>query len=291
LALNSGADEAFLFQSNKALGQEDSQQRWWSAAIGWGFVAMGVFSIIGAMLASFDFALPFLFAAGCGLCAAALCFLMVEPPVEKTDDDDSPPGGSLKQALATVLLASGALRWMIVAPGFVVSINQTYLWMYPEYLKDCDLSTSSTGLVYALFNLVAGVTALWLRKIEDDRVSMKVIFLLLLAIAASTVGLLSIVGVLAWLVIIPQQMVRSVSGALFSQTINKAIPDEVRVTALSVRNALRVILYVAVLTPWWLGVDSLGRDGMFQVNLLILGLAGALLWISRPMEKSEEAQA
>jgi hypothetical protein len=120
---------------------------------------------------------------------------------------------------------------------------------------------------------------------------MKVIFLLLLAIAASTVGLLSIVGVLAWLVIIPQQMVRSVSGALFSQTINKAIPDEVRVTALSVRNALRVILYVAVLTPWWLGVDSLGRDGMFQVNLLILGLAGALLWISRPMEKSEEAQA
>ncbi len=290
LALNSGTDEALLYQSNKGLGQTDTQQRWWNSTIGWGFVSMGVCSIIGAVIATFDLAYPFFFSAGCGFCAVALCFLMVEPAVEKTDDD-SPPGGSLKQALGTVLLASGALRWMILAPGFVVSINQTYLWMYPEYLKDCELSTASTGLVYALFNLVAGATSLWLRKIEDDRIATRVVFVLLLAVAVSTVGLLSVVGVLAWLIILPQQMVRSVSGSLFSQTINKAIPDEVRVTALSIRNALRVILYVAVLTPWWLGIDSLGRNGMFQVNLLILGAAGAVFWFSRPKGNSAEASA
>jgi hypothetical protein len=98
------------------------------------------------------------------------------------------------------------------------------------------------------------------------------------------------VGVLAWLIILPQQMVRSVSGSLFSQTINKAIPDEVRVTALSVRNALRVILYVAVLTPWWLGIDSLGRDGMFRVNLLIMGFAGVVFWMCRPKERTSNAR-
>lgn len=285
LALNSGTDEALLFQSNKAVGQEDKQQRWWSTTIGWGFVSMGLFSIIGAYLATIDLELPFLFAAGCGFSACALCFLMAEPPVENTDDD-APPGGSLKQALATVLFASGSLRWMMIAPGFIVSINQTYLWMYPEYLKDCELSTASTGLVYALFNLVAGATALWLRRIESDRVGMVMVFVLILAVAASTVGLLSVVGALAWLVILPQQMVRSVSGSLFSGTLNKAIPDEVRVTALSIRNALRVILYVSVLTPWWLGVDSLGRNGMFQVNLLMLGFAAVLFWISRPRESA-----
>jgi hypothetical protein len=162
--------------------------------------------------------------------------------------------------------------------------------MYPEYLKDCELSTASTGLVFAFFNLVAGVTSLWFRKIEDDRTATRAVFVLLLAVAASTFGLLSVVGVLAWLIILPQQMVRSVSGSLFSQTINKAIPDEVRVTALSVRNALRVILYVAVLTPWWLGIDSLGRDGMFRVNLLIMGFAGVVFWMCRPKERTSNAR-
>jgi hypothetical protein len=83
-------------------------------------------------------------------------------------------------------------------------------------------------------------------------------------------------------ILLPQQVVRSVSGILFSQTINQALPDAVRVTALSIRNALRVTVYIAVLTPWWLGVDTVGRNGMFLVNLLMLAAAALIFWITYP---------
>lgn len=282
VALNSGTDEALLFQSNKALGLKKAErQRWWTVSIGLGFLMMCVCSIIGAWLATFNLALPFLFASGCGFVAMVTCFLMVEPPVENTGSG-SPRGGTLKEAAASVLFSSGALRWMMIAPGFIVSLNQTYLWMYPEYLRDCDITVAERGYVFAIFNLVAGVSALSLRKVKDDRTGMRIVFALLLGLVASTCGLLSLVGTLAWLVILPQQVVRSVSGVLFSDTINDAIPDAVRVTALSIRNALRVTVYIAVLTPWWLGVDTLGRNGMFRVNLLMLAVAAVIFWVTCP---------
>jgi MFS family permease len=285
LALTSGTDEALLFQSNKALDREDSHQQWWTTSIGLGFLTMGVCSITGAWLATKDLTLPYIFGAGGGLVAALLCLLMVEPSASNTQET-SPAKGTLGEAVTVVLLSSRALRWMILAPGFIVSINQTYLWMYPEYLKDCDITTSGRGYVFAIFNLVAGASALCLRRIENDAVSMRVVFAMLLGLAASTCGLLTLVGSFAWVILLPQQVVRSVSGILFSQTINQAIPDAVRVTALSIRNALRVTVYIAVLTPWWLGVDALGRNGMFLVNLLMLTAATLIFWITYPGSES-----
>ena len=76
--------------------------------------------------------------------------------------------------------------------------------------------------------------------------------------------------------------VDSLSGALFSHSINAEIPDTVRATALSVRNALRVFLTVAVMVPWWLGVDHLGRNAMCGVNLLMLTVGGIILWATSP---------
>lgn len=281
LALTSGTDEAFLFQSNKALGRRDQHQRWWTLSIGLGFLVMSICSIIGAWLATKDLTWPYLFASVCGFCATLTCLLMVEPPVD-TSEGASSRSGTLEEAVTAVWFSSSALRWMILAPGFLVSLNQTYLWMYPEYLKDCDITTDERGYVFAIFNLVAGASALCLRKIEDDEISAKLVFAMLLGLAASTCGLLTLVGSFAWVIILPQQVVRSVSGILFSQTINQAIPDAVRVTALSIRNALRVVVYIAVLTPWWLGVDTVGRNGMFLVNLLLLTVAALIFWITCP---------
>jgi hypothetical protein len=154
--------------------------------------------------------------------------------------------------------------------------------MYPEYLAECGIDLTESGFVFALFNLVAGATAIGIRGITDTRRSVWIFFTLICALAGSTVGLVMMVGGLAWLLILPQQMVRSISGALFSSDINEAIPEAVRVTALSVRNALRVLLYVTAMVPWWLGVDHLGRTAMFSVNLAVLILGATILWITSP---------
>jgi hypothetical protein len=171
---------------------------------------------------------------------------------------------------------------MAIAPGFLAGLNQTLLWMYPEFLAECNIGRAETGYIFALFNLVAGATAMGMREIKDPRRAAHIMFALMIALGGSILGLATVVGGLAWMLILPQQIVRSMSGALFSHSINQAIPDVVRATALSVRNALRVLLYVAVMVPWWLGVDHLGRNGMFCVNLLMLTVGGALLWVTSP---------
>ena len=139
-----------------------------------------------------------------------------------------------------------------------------------------------TGFAFALFHLVAGVTVMKLRKVVRDTSGVLIFFLLLLCLAGSTLGLLAVVGIGAWLFILPQQAIRSVAVALFSASVNKAVPDNVRATALSVRNAVRVSLYVFVMMPWWLGIDFFGKELMFCFNLGAIFLAIAYFWYTCP---------
>ena len=281
IALISGTDEALMFRSNAALGQDTAHQRWWTVSVGASFVSMAIFALIGARLSESSLTAPFLFCAVVQVLGLMLCFGLVEPPKGLTTQAEE-SGGTLREAVSAIVLSSSHIRWMAIAPGFVAGINQTFLWMYPEYLAECGIQLAQTGYVFALFNLVAGVSALTLRGITDTRRSVMIFFTLICALAGSTLGLVYVVGGLAWLLILPQQMVRSVSGALFSDTINKAIPEAVRVTALSIRNALRVVLYVTAMVPWWLGIDKLGRTAMFSVNLVVLILGASILWVTSP---------
>jgi hypothetical protein len=206
---------------------------------------------------------------------------MIEPPLLE-EPQAAESEGTLREAVSAILLSSSHIRWMAIAPGFLIGLNQTFLWMYPEYLAECNIERAETGYVFALFNLVAGATAMSMREMNDPKRAAQILFILIFALAGSTLGLATTVGGLAWLLILPQQIVRSMSGALFSHSINAAVPDKVRATALSVRNGLRVLLYVAVMVPWWLGVDHLGRNAMFGVNLLMLTVGGMILWATSP---------
>lgn len=281
IALVSGTDEAFLFQSCKALKREGDYQKWWSWSIGASFITMALFAVIGAQLGAVSLSAPFLFCTGFQVLGLLVCFAMVEPP-KFEEASTTIPGGTLREAISSILLSSSLIRWMAIAPGFLVGLNQTFVWMYPEYLAECDIDRAESGYIFALFNLIAGATAMGMREIKDPRRAAQLMFALMLLLAGSTLGLATVVGGLAWLLILPQQVVRSMSGALFSHPINEAIPDAVRATALSVRNALRVLLYVAAMVPWWLGVDQLGRNAMFGVNLLILAVGGLILWATSP---------
>lgn len=281
IALMSGTDEAFLFQSCRALKREDDFQKWWSWSIGASFLAMALFAIVGAYLSAANLSAPFHLVSGFQVLGLLLSCVMVEPPTQQAASA-ARPGGTLREAISSILLSSALIRWMAIAPGFLVGLNQTFLWMYPEYLAECDIGRAETGYIFALFNLIAGATAMGMREIKEPKRAAQIMFALMIALAGSTLGLATMVGGLAWLLILPQQVVRSMSGALFSHPINEAIPDAVRATALSVRNALRVFLYVAVMVPWWLGVDQLGRNAMFCINLLMLTVGGAILWATSP---------
>jgi MFS family permease len=281
IALISGTDESLMFRSNAALGQERSHQRWWTFSVGAAFVSAALFAVVGAHLSEINLSAPFLFCACFQVLGFMLCFALVEAPKGAATEGEAPVG-TLRDAVSAIMLSSSHIRWMAIAPGFVAGINQTFLWIYPEFLAECGIGRGESGYAFALFNLVAGASAIALRGITDVRRSVVIFFTLTCALAGTTIGFVTMVGGLTWLLIVPQQIVRSMSGALFSSTINESIPEAVRVTALSVRNALRVLLCVTAMVPWWLGVDQLGRTAILSVNLGVLILGASILWITSP---------
>jgi MFS family permease len=296
ISLHSGTDEAFLFQSIKALKRarglvvqsskdDPDHQRWWTFTIGCGFVAMGLFSFVGTLLSTLDLTYPFWFAAGFQFFSLLLCFFMVEPPVEDTDGSPT-PGGTLREALASVRSLPRTVLWMIIVPAFIVSVTRTFVWSYRDIIMECKLGPMGLGYAFAFFNFVAGVATLLGTLIKDDRMARQVVWVVFVGVIGSALGLVTLAGPLVWLVLIPQQIARSLTGSLFSQTINETIPDRVRATVLSIKSAMGAVLYIAALTPWWLGIEIVGRHGMFGVNLAILSVGAVVLWYTTPRESS-----
>ena len=280
LALTSGTDEACMYQSNKALHESAAHQKWWLANTMVMFASMAVNSILGGMLTAYGRTAPFVFVSVVVLLGFLFSLLLVEPPIERSDTGEA---RHLTRAMSAIILDCSLVRWMCVAPALIISLNQTFLWMYPGILKDCQLSMDQSGWIFGLFNVVAGCSAVyaWGKK-GCDTSEVRAFFMLGILLACSNLGLLALKGSLLWLLILPQQVVRSLGGPLFSQRINERIPDDVRATALSIRNAIRVFVYVAVMIPWWLWIETLGRHGMFAVNLSVLGFGLLLLWVVLP---------
>ena len=285
LALTSGTDEACMYQSSKAINEADSHQSWWLANTCVGFVSMALLSIAGGFLAVQGSTAPFEFAAILVLLGLLLSLGLVEPPKDRTIV--ATERAQLLRAISAVLVDCPSVRWMCFAPALIMMLNQTFLWIYPEMLKGCGLSMDESGWAFALFNVVAGLSALHAWRSKRARASEEaVLFFLGIALACSIFGLLTFEGRLLWLFIVPQQVVRSIAGPLFSQRINDGIPDDVRATALSIRNAVRVAIYVSVMIPWWLWIDAFGLRGMFLVNLSILVLGLTVLWKTSPKGQS-----
>lgn len=281
IALCSGADEAFLFQSCKALGEETLHNRWWSVANACAFGFMAVCAIAGGLLGAIDLRLPYFVAAGFQVVSLILVAQMTEPPVG-AGANQHVGRGAITAAIKAVFYDSSSIRWMVIAPGFLAAVNQAYVWTYPDVLRECGYEIWELGLVFALFHVVAGTSAALLRTVRHDLMGVAIFFWLAVSLAGSTVGMLMVTGAWIWLIILPQQVIRATVGTLFSGTINQAIPDQVRATALSVRNAARVTIYVAAMTPWCLGIDSYGKRTLFVWNFAAIVCGMVFCWRYRP---------
>ena len=128
---------------------------------------MAIFAIVGAQLSTFGYEVPFILCAGMQVLGLTLCLFLQEPPIES-----GPPRGDLRSACKAILLSGDDVRWMALAPGFVIGINQSFLWMYPTMLP-WWLGVESFGrsgmFTISIVTLVTGATIFWItcpRKVE-----------------------------------------------------------------------------------------------------------------------------
>ena len=192
IALNSGADEGLLFQSGKALGESSAQNRWWSVINSAGFVFMALAALIGSQLAVYDLSYPFLFAAGFQVLALGAALFIIEPPLDMSMGETK-SRRAVEASTKLLLFSDAQVRWMVLAPGFVMAVNQTYLWMYKDYLTDCTMTIAQVGYLFAFFHLVAGVSAFAYVKREKKELDFRLIAAFLSSICFASFYILALI--------------------------------------------------------------------------------------------------
>ncbi len=245
MTLQSGADQAFLYDSLKLLGREADYSRTYGRLNAATIVASILAGLIGAPLAAqTSLATPVLASAAiCGL-SALVALTFREPP--QTED-------RLPYLQTIAAGVSEVWRRPAILGVMAFSVVSMMVFFVPQYfqqplLKSHDVSTASLGLFLLPARLTAATVSMGAHRVEARFGGRTAIAL------APVVGILVCFGLAAWDSIYAFALVSVAAGAgtlrmlLISNYINSRIPSEQRATILSIF-ALAAALFSSLALP------------------------------------------
>lgn len=272
-ALLSGADEALLYDTLRALGREERATRSLSGLEAWKLAGIVAGALAGGPLAArFGLRSPLLLQAAPAALAALLALALVEPvhpePARRPGSRELLLGGlrhlrghPVLRSLALDLVACASLAWLVI-------------WLYQPQLERVGVPLALFGIVHA--GMCVGQIAVLAGAARFER---------LLGGRRRVIRLAAWVPGLAYLALAAASGVTAVVAAivlaasfglsrpvLFSGALNRHIPSAQRATVLSAISMLRT-LAIALVNP----LAGLLADRSMRGALVALGLAAIVV--------------
>jgi predicted MFS family arabinose efflux permease len=293
-ALMSGADDAFLFDSLRAVGRADEFATVAGRLNGVMTVAIAGFTVIGGLMVVWTpLSWPIVVSGLLSLLAASCALLLTEPPRERSQSSFLRTGRNA----GVRVLRTRTLRWIVVISAGVQAGEMIVFTTFQPILVGEGVPVWALGWIAAGMMLVAA-TGSWSsgrfgRTLGLDR----------------SVGLLSALGALAlfggatqllWLfpVFAFALFARNALHPLVVEYLSRRVPDGERATVLSVHQLAAWIATIGVTLGLGLAVDRGGLGPSLAVAsaaLLAIVVGAYLLWraagdrASRPVEAGETA--
>lgn len=283
LALVSGADSAFLYDTLQALDRKDEYTEVEGHARSWQMVSIAASNIIGGIVGSYSYrATVWLSIIGPAL-AMILAFQFVEPKLAKSDSQENKALGSFREEWSKYwkLLLSALkfvrkhqlVRWYILLFAMLGGSATWLLWLYQPYMKATGLPVWAFGVAFALFNLWAALSSRFahavVRKLGD--VGTFVIAMIL------QIGTLFVMAVwfhrLSFLLILGHQSVRGMLRPVLNERILRYTYEDRRATVLSL-NSLGSRLFFALTAPW---IGMLSARASLSQTLVVQGAGLSIL--------------
>ncbi len=273
LTLVSGADEALVYDSLKALGREHEATR--IIARLESVKLTGIFggALLGALLASrLDVRAPMLLQAIPMGLAGFVAWRLHEPP-RGTTPGAARRGGYLR------LLSGGLehfrrepeLRALAVDQVANVAVAWLVLWLYQPQLMRVGMPLAAFGVVHAAMGL--GQVILLSRLSTAERLAGGSVRLLRLTALVPALAFLGLAATTHTGLSVTLIILAATAGLgrppLFSAALNSRIPSEQRATVLSAVSASRM-LAIGLLYP----LVGVGLDRSLPVTLALVGLLG-----------------
>lgn len=278
-ALMSGADEAFLYDSLRAVGRSEEFAGVFGRFNARMTVGIAVFTVAGGLMVIWTpLSWPIVLSGVLALVAAGFALLLVEPPREQSDRSFLRIGRSA----AGRIVRTRALRWIVVISAAVQGIELVVFTTFQPILVGEGVPVWALGWVAAGMMLVAAAGG-WSSWRVRQRFGLSRSLAVLPALAA--LGVLGGASGMLWLfpVFTCAMFAREALRPLVVEYLSRRVPDGERATTLSVHQLAAWLATIGISLGLGLVVDRVGLGTALAAAsavLVVIVLVAYVLWRS-----------
>ena len=279
LALASGADTAFLYDTLKDLKQEKQFKKIWGNMFFYGLLVLAFSSIAGGYIGKINFRWTLSATAFFIALTIPIAFSMHEPRRHKKIFKKGYTY-ELYKILKYALVKNKKLRWLLIYSGLTYGLLQAVIWFYQPYFELGGLDIIYFGFVYAAFNIIAATTGKYAHILEGklgEKFSLALIPLLI-AVAYLLMG--KFVFIFGFVFAFLHQFTRGFSKVVLADYINKLTKSEIRATVLSGANLLQRLAYALIIpfAGWYADIYTIPQT-LTVLGVTTAAIGAVLLWI------------
>ncbi len=295
IAMQSGADSAFLFDWLKADARQDEFPRIFGNLIFYSTLVGGIAQIIGGFIASVELRLtiyacvPFVFIA---FIAATQ---LDEPPNHRNLKNDSKVltrniSGQLNSVYFSIR-HDAVLLWILIYAGIIFSFNLAGLWLYQPYFEVAGIDIIYFGIVFASFQVVSAYAGKYYYVVKSRFKTSTLLLALILLTCGASILLGYFVFLFSFVFIFLHQVVRGFYKISFNDIVNQRVDSNIRASVLSVQS-LGGRLLGALLMPvlgWYADIYTV------EATFVLIGCTGLTcgvpVWLVLHKKLGSEAKA
>lgn len=265
LALNSGSEEALVYDSLKVLGEEERYIKV-NGIINVLIEIAQIFAVfIGGLLSEISFKISYLAAAVISLISLVISLGFYE--VEKNKIKKQNIIKSHFKACLEIIMNEKAIMKIMIFFGILFSVETTSHFYMQEYLKIMDFSKSQIAGLFVLKGILGAIGAKYSYRVHDllgKKGTMKYIPLITGVLLMG----INIEGVIAIISFVMIGGVIGIAYPLSSNYINELIPSEQRATMISLDSMLFSILMIIIFPA----VGVIAQYLSLGITFMLLGM-------------------
>ena len=301
IAMMSGTDSAFLYDSLSALNCEEEYAGHEARAQKFGFIALSIASLLGGALGSWNLHLPYVLSLFGAIWMVWLGWRFVEPerPVNISIDT-----GSFIQAVISSLsyLKSPILRWLFGVMVLMYCLEHVAYEFYQPYIQLLQINWLNenpapliSGVIIATSMFGGALGAMYSIRLRDT-IGIKALLFIAFGIQLSIIAGLSFVLSLVILSLVmfrnfPMAMIHAPVNAMIAPRVNSELrATYLSIQSLSARLVFSILLYF--LTYSIEGTDEVSWPALSSVLQItfVLGIAGSLFFVFIGPKISDKAE-
>lgn len=276
IALNSGTDTSFHYDSLASLNRQDEYDHREAAVARNGLIASALAAIAGSLAAIIALKAAYVVSLVAALLALAIAIAFTEPTAH---EKDSEPGPTFLHQITTCLklLRDKTLAWLFAFAVFMIIINHVPYEFYQPYIKlaltDHPKWNTSTPLVagahMAVAMLLGSVAAAYSIRIRN-RLGTGATLLLAAALQTAVIAIMAL-AISPYLIplILLRVLPRALTAAPLNAAITPRIPQRQRATFLSIQSLTGRLAFSSLLIALSLGAAHVDQPTPASINFLL----------------------